>query len=48
MGRRRTGSGMTDELTLLLERDASEWRISRFRFTLKFIDGNRELERPES
>lgn len=28
-----------------LERDSGRWRITSFRYNLKFIDGNRELEK---
>lgn len=30
-----------------LERQSGAWRITRFRFNLKFITGNLELEKPE-
>jgi hypothetical protein len=28
-----------------LERDEAAWRITRFKFTLKYVDGNTDLER---
>jgi hypothetical protein len=30
-----------------LENTAGKWRITSFRYNLKFIDGNRELEKPD-